>query len=322
MSNHPLRSDTICQDCGETVERKFCPNCGQKNIETRQSFGYLLRHFIEDFTHYDSGFWLTIKYLLFRPGYLTKEYLRGRRTRFVAPVRLYIFISFITFFLPHILPDFGDSHLERHAGVLARDSAFIDKQIHFDFLEKAVDIPDPFRSVREMDSLNALRPLNQRMLAFDRWVAKKNILLHKYDRYELGEKFFDSFGHNVPKALFIYMPLFALLLWLFHGKKRWLYFDHAIFTLHYFSFILLFFNLVTISKKLLFFGEVAENVWYVLLCIVIVGIFIYFFVAHRRMYEESGVISFIKALLICSVNLLFFGGLSLLLALVSLYSIH
>jgi hypothetical protein len=322
MSNHPLRNDTICQNCGETVDRKFCPNCGQKNIETRQSFGYLLRHFIEDFTHYDSGFWLTIKYLLFRPGHLTKEYLKGRRTYFVPPVRLYIFISFITFFLPHILPEFGDHHLERHSKVSTRDGVFINKQINFDMLEKAVDIPRRYSSLEEMDSLDALKPTKDQMPAFDRWVAKRNIGLQKFDRYELGEKFFDSFGHNIPKALFIYMPLFALLLWFFHGKKRWLYFDHAIFTLHYFSFILLFFNLVTITKKLLFFGEVAEIIWYVLLCIVIVGVFIYFFVAHRRMYEESRIISLIKALMVCLVNLFFFGGLSLLLALISLYSIH
>src|SRR5690606_28206355 len=86
--------------------------------ETRQSFGHLVAHFAEDFTHYDSGFWKTIKHLLFRPARLTKEYLMGKRQEYVPPVKLYIFISFITFLLPALLPDFNKSK--------ENDSAFIE----------------------------------------------------------------------------------------------------------------------------------------------------------------------------------------------------
>ena len=56
---------------------------------------------------------------------------------------------------------------------------------------------------------------------------------------EIGEKAVESFIHTLPKVLFIYMPIFALLLWLFHDKKKWYYFDSGVFTLHYFSFLLL-----------------------------------------------------------------------------------
>ena len=58
---------------------------------------------------------------------------------------------------------------------------------------------------------------------------------------EIIEKFISSFTHNLPKVLFVFMPIFAFFLWLFHNKKRWYYFDHGIFTLHYFSFLLLIF---------------------------------------------------------------------------------
>ena len=106
MSHGKLREEKNCLNCGHTVEEKFCPNCGQQNIETRQPFHYLFTHFIEDFTHYDGQFWGTIKNLLFKPGKLTNTYLEGKRQQFVPPVKLYIFMSFVTFFLFALFPPF------------------------------------------------------------------------------------------------------------------------------------------------------------------------------------------------------------------------
>ena len=62
-------------------------------------------HFFEDLTHYENAFWRTIKNLIFKPSALTKEYLSGKRLSYLAPVRLYIFISFLTFFIISIFPD-------------------------------------------------------------------------------------------------------------------------------------------------------------------------------------------------------------------------
>ena len=106
MSHGKLREEKNCLNCGHIVEEKFCPNCGQENTETRRPFHYLFSHFIEDLTHYDGQFWGTIKNLLFKPGKLTQTYLEGKRQRYVPPVKLYIFISFITFFLFSIIPPF------------------------------------------------------------------------------------------------------------------------------------------------------------------------------------------------------------------------
>ena len=109
MAHHELRNDKTCLNCFHVVESRFCPNCGQENTETRKSFGHLITHFVEDFTHYDNAFWTTIKYLLFKPALLTKEYLSGKRQLFVPPVKLYIFVSFVTFFLLSVLPSEFDS---------------------------------------------------------------------------------------------------------------------------------------------------------------------------------------------------------------------
>ena len=324
MSKHLLRHDPICQNCGETVERRFCPNCGQENTETRQSFGHLLRHFVEDITHYDSGFWLTIKSLLFRPAYLTKEYLKGRRISFVPPVRLYIFISFITFLLPVILPN----HSNKSDFTEEEDKEWVDTvkrtelSIGSSDLGTRVLLPNIYKSEEQMDSVEDRLPESKRLHGLSGWVVRHSFHLKKYSPYELGEKFIENITHNIPKALFIYMPLFALVLWLFHDKKRWLYFDHAIFTIHYFSLFLLLYNVMTLSGELLFFHDLLFTVRIILLIILIIALVIYFFKAHARMYEERKWISFMKSVLISSVNFIVFTFVWFWLILVSVFIIH
>ena len=95
--------------------------CGQENAESRKSFHYLFTHFVEDFTHYDNAFWKTIQYLLFRPSRLTREYLSGKRKKYVAPVKLYIFISFITFLMISLFPANINEKIDKSETVLNKD---------------------------------------------------------------------------------------------------------------------------------------------------------------------------------------------------------
>ena len=94
---HGLRKEKNCLNCGATVTDRFCSHCGQENVHTKENFGHLFGHFFSDVTHYDSKALITLKYLLFKPGFLSKEYFAGKRTKYLNPVRLYIFISFIFF---------------------------------------------------------------------------------------------------------------------------------------------------------------------------------------------------------------------------------
>jgi hypothetical protein len=78
---------------------RFCQVCGQENIETKESFWSLATHFVYDVTHFDGKFFSTLKYLLFRPGFLSQEYLRGRRIAYLHPIRMYVFTSAIFFLI-------------------------------------------------------------------------------------------------------------------------------------------------------------------------------------------------------------------------------
>ncbi len=101
MSHLPERKEKICLNCGAALHGRFCHYCGQENIAPKDSFWHLVTHFVYDIIHFDGKFFSTLKYLLFRPGFLSHEYLRGRRADYLHPIRMYVFTSaffFLVFF--------------------------------------------------------------------------------------------------------------------------------------------------------------------------------------------------------------------------------
>lgn len=121
------------------------------------------------------------------------------------------------------------------------------------------------------------------------------------------------------------MPLFSLILWLFHNKKKWFYFDHAIFTIHYFSFLLLaslansfivlIFNYLPKGSIILFLETIIT--------ILILGYgFTYFFIAHKRFYLESLKTTIYKGILLLILNLFFIFLTIISIAFYSLINIH
>ena len=109
MGKEPIRKDKTCLNCNAAVKERFCPNCGQENTESRKSFYHIFSHFFKDFTHYDNAFWRTIYNLLFKPAALSKAYMSGKRLYYLNPIRLYIFISFIAFFIISVFPNETDN---------------------------------------------------------------------------------------------------------------------------------------------------------------------------------------------------------------------
>ncbi len=101
MSHLPERAEKVCLNCNAILEGRFCHICGQENIAPRESFWNMLTHFVFDLFHFDGKFFSTIKYLLFSPGFLSKEHLKGRRASYLHPIRMYVFTSaffFLIFF--------------------------------------------------------------------------------------------------------------------------------------------------------------------------------------------------------------------------------
>lgn len=308
MGHDHLRNDNECQNCGFRVEVEYCSKCGQKNTETRQSFTHLVGHFAEDLTHYDGAFWKTIKYLLFRPAKLTKEYLEGHRMRYVPPVKLYIFISFVTFLLIGLLSDkeykkdgeFGLFKIENKTTSEEKDPK------KRELINE--NVGREYTSLKEMDSIEKTLPEALR-LNYLSYITYKTIFKATEIEKEKGKEkekiFLEAFTHLLPKVLFIYMPIFAFWLWLFHGKKRWYFFDHGIFTLHYFSFLLLLIAIIKIITWLLSFvfnETVHSSIYIILISLLFLYSLFYFFRSHRIMYNEKRSISRLKCSIIFIIN--------------------
>jgi hypothetical protein len=86
-------------------EDNYCPNCGQENNTHKIPVKHIVLETFEDFFHFDTKLWNTVKTTFAKPGKITTDYLEGKRARYVPPVKLYIFISFIFFLLLGKLSD-------------------------------------------------------------------------------------------------------------------------------------------------------------------------------------------------------------------------
>jgi Protein of unknown function (DUF3667) len=101
MSHGHERKEKVCLNCNARVFGPYCHVCGQHNVEPKETAIGLVIHFFSDITHFEGKFISSLRYLLFRPGFLTQEYERGRRASYMNPVRMYVFASaffFILFF--------------------------------------------------------------------------------------------------------------------------------------------------------------------------------------------------------------------------------
>ena len=99
MSHLNERKQKNCLNCNAQVQGKYCHICGQENLEPVESAWYLMTHFFNDITHFDGKFFSTLWLLVTKPGFLSGEYKAGRRVAYLNPVRMYIFTSFIFFFI-------------------------------------------------------------------------------------------------------------------------------------------------------------------------------------------------------------------------------
>jgi hypothetical protein len=349
MSKEPIRTETNCLNCNHTVEQRFCPNCGQENTEVRKTFYHLFVHFFQDFTHYDSTFWKTIIHLIFKPAALTRAYVSGKRSSFFPPVRLYLFLSFITFFLISLFPDESadvtvkpDKRKSEKASVPTLDSLRIDEKSvdgltkvglisekNNDTIKKILQDPKDinpkeitdfgYKNTNELDSIQKHGAEKIKVSQTEYWFLKKWLAVKEANtNEEIIEKFSHSFASNLPKVLFLYMPVFALILWLFHDKKRWYYYFHGVFTLHYFSFLLLFLLLLFFTDKLFALFDNLPVLGWLHLGIKSIGILwmgYYFFPAHRLFYGESHLVSAFKSSLIFVINLIIVSALLVLYAL-------
>lgn len=94
---------TTCADCGAEVTGKFCSNCGQP-AHVHRTLLHLGEELLHGVMHFDGRFWRTLPLLVLNPGRLTREWVQGKRTRYVSPLAMFLFTLFVMFFALSFMP--------------------------------------------------------------------------------------------------------------------------------------------------------------------------------------------------------------------------
>ncbi|HYD28642.1 DUF3667 domain-containing protein [Brevundimonas sp.] len=97
-TGHAGDAEGNCTDCGQPVEGKFCSNCGQPT-HVHRSLLHLGEEMLHGVLHFDARIWRTLPLLAVNPGRLTREWVQGRRTRYVSPLAMFLFTVFLMFFV-------------------------------------------------------------------------------------------------------------------------------------------------------------------------------------------------------------------------------
>jgi hypothetical protein len=116
---HEPATSGACANCGVALGGRYCSACGQRASPPRPTLHDLFHEAFHEFAHVDGKIFRTAKLLLFAPGRLTREFLDGRRTAFVTPIRLYLLCSLLFFGTVHYLP-FHPLHVSVDQGSPAR----------------------------------------------------------------------------------------------------------------------------------------------------------------------------------------------------------
>lgn len=272
------RKEKNCLNCGHTVEDHFCSHCGQENIIVEEDALHMIVHATADYFHFESKFFGTIKPLLVKPGWLTQQYVDGKRVKFIHPIRLYIFVS-IVFFLVilsgghkvkkhvKVAPETKEETLKQDSlqkngmtilkegisrvpvsGSL-KDSIISDinknakkrkagQESDVAFFEMDSMLRGGFATVEDYEKQQRSLPKSKRDGFIENYIVKKNIELKDYPD-GVGKKMLEDFLHNLPKMMFLLLPLFAFLLKLVYIRKKKYYYEHLIFSFHLHSALFL-----------------------------------------------------------------------------------
>lgn len=315
---------TDCQNCNQRFEAHFpyCPYCGMK-AKDELTLSVLFNNTISNYFSVDARFFKSFFPLLFKPGYLAKQFVDGKRLLYLHPAQIYLFISVVFFFLFSFISrkqvESVDSAFKKdiEQSQIYRDSlkqktkdtltVISEQQFTNQDQSKASNVKarryqsDPKSAVKfdfnefEIDSMIASGTSDQEiykkmgMKDDDSYVVQrffKQIL--KFFKNKSAGSILQTFVDSIPLAMFILLPIFALILKLFYFRKgRFAY--HLVFSFYFFSFLFTVFSFLVIANL------IWKNFPGWIMFLVMISTFFYLFLGVKRFYRQGYLRSFIKS---------------------------
>jgi hypothetical protein len=273
----------VCSDCGEPTTANFCANCGQPT-HVHRSLLHLGEELLHGVMHFDARIWRTLPLLLLNPGRLTREWIQGRRTRYVSPLAIFLFTVFLMFFALSFAG--GSSSL---APVRTLDERVADAQagvteLREQLAENEADIAagEPGAEATrtglqaglagaegQLAALQEAKTAGPRAdgLATGSWQAQMADMAHD-GRIQIGlgdrkmeEKVLHKlanpdlavykFQQTTYKFAFLLVPLSLPFVWLlFAWKRGFTWYDHGVFVLYSLTFMAILFMVLGILDRM------------------------------------------------------------------------
>jgi hypothetical protein len=249
-----------CANCWQPLSGSYCSACGQRHVDLDQPFRELAGEAMESFLSFDARILRTLWPLIRRPGFLTVEFLAGRRVRYVHPFKLYFAFSVLLFL---ILALSGWTVVHINPGEEAVSGLNIETQ-------EEAQTDEPSDASSELSFLSkALGPVAD---------------LAESDPARLNRIFTD----RLAKSIILLVPVFAALLFALYRRRR--YIAHLVFSLHLhsFAFLVLIAGLVVDLAVQAPEGSGPGN------ALAVLAIAVYSFLALRRVYGQGRLLTVLK----------------------------
>lgn len=246
-----------CKNCNfdfriDLQHMNYCPNCGQENHSPRLPIFHYLYELMEGIFHLDNKTWLTIRTMFIHPGKITKDFIEDKRNRYSPPVRMYIWCTAFFMFSFWLLID-----RKAHATETSQEESKSMSQV-FDGLSDSTSTSINIIASGFWPMLHSVPVSKQRVLKniqnheIKNWLKEQNypfnffyIQLVKAYRTQINSPLsLSAYTKKMTAAsniLFVVLlPLNALLLYPILYRKKILYYDTMIFTMHLNTWIPLF----------------------------------------------------------------------------------
>jgi len=233
MSSAQARTDIACRNCGTPAPLKFCPECGQETTLHPPTLGEFLHEFVGHYVALEGSLWRTLAMLIRRPGRLTREYLDGRRRRYVLPLRLYLTASFLFFLVLKLTA--GSLAPEAQVKVGERRETLT--QFQAEAASEAAGTASgthhgPLEVVHPGKCGGPGQPACGRIVAIlDHGLAQ--LQAHPQETMEHIRSHFLGWA---PYAIFVLLPAFAGIMQLAYRGRHMTYGEHFVFSLHLHAF--------------------------------------------------------------------------------------
>ncbi len=288
-----------CLNCGTHLRGQYCGHCGQRSRTRLISIWQLLREAFGDLLELDSRLWRTVLPLLTRPGQLTRDYLEGRRARYMPPFRTYLVLSVIFFVVAFFDPQdelglFFEPEPQQTSGEETNESD--DDNNLFENCETASiadeeDLPEwvkkrfPDDRVRQICERNKARGI---------------------------DNFAGAMLDNIPVALIVLLPFMALVLKVLYPLSRRYFVEHLLFFVHFHAFFFLMLILqILFSRATGLLGPEDGTVDSISTLVLVVASFyipVYLYKAMRHVYGQAHLVTLPKYAML---SMAYFAGATL-----------